>query len=55
MNYSEKCTFGTLKGLSNTGGLKDRFDCIVFLYAFKGCHFGAIFEPFLAEFRNSYK
>ena len=29
LNYSEKCTFGGLKGQSlNTGGL-DRFDCVV--------------------------
>ena len=28
VNYSEKWTFGGLKGWSlNTGGLKDRFDC----------------------------
>ena len=29
VHYSEKCTFGGLKGLSlNTGGLKDKFECI---------------------------
>ena len=28
VNYSENCTFGTLKGQSlNTGGLNDRSDC----------------------------
>ena len=29
MNYRENCTFGGLKGFFlNTGGVKDRFECI---------------------------
>ena len=34
VNYSENCTLGTLKGWSlNTGGLRDKFDCIPFIMA----------------------
>ena len=37
VHYSEKCAFGGLKGWSlNTGGLKDRLDCIYILMQTNG-------------------
>ena len=45
VNYSDKCTFGGLKGqFLSAGGLKDKFDCTVkyntHISFHTGCHFG---------------